>query len=98
MKIKKVLISILLAIYLITLLGNLNASSANIGEGDLVLLQGDHECANLVLAGAGSGKSLTIIGKIRYLIEFKKIKPEEILCITFTREATESLKMNSIKN
>lgn len=46
----------------------------------------------LVIAGAGSGKTLTIIGKIRYLIERKNIKPYEILCISFTNEATISLK------
>ena len=46
----------------------------------------------LVVAGAGSGKTLTILGKINYLIKYKKIKPEEILCISFTKKASESLK------
>lgn len=50
----------------------------------------------LVSAGAGSGKSLTIIGKIRYLIEIKNIKKEEIICISFTNDATKSLK-NKLK-
>ena len=30
----------------------------------------------LILAGAGSGKSLTMVGKIRYLIERKKVKED----------------------
>jgi len=77
------------------LLSNINGHSLDYFQRVAVVTD---ECANLVLAGAGSGKSLTIIGKIRYLIEFKKIKPEEILCITFTREATESLKNKIIKN
>ena len=47
--------------------------------------------SSLIVAGAGSGKSLTMIGKIRYLIERKKIKEDEILCITFTREAALNL-------
>lgn len=47
---------------------------------------------NLVVAGAGSGKTLTIIGKIRYLVEVKGICPEDILCISFTRDTTCSLK------
>lgn len=53
------------------------------------------ECKNsstLVVAGAGSGKSLTILGKVKYLIEKEKYKEEEILCISFTNEATKSLK------
>ena len=42
-----------------------------------------------VLAGAGSGKTLTILGKIKYLIEEKHIPKEEIVCITFTNMAVE---------
>lgn len=46
----------------------------------------------LVIAPAGAGKTLTIIGKIRYLIEEKGILSNKILCISFTNEATNSLK------
>ena len=46
----------------------------------------------LVVAGAGSGKTLTIIGKIYYLIRYKKIRPEEILCISFTKASAQNLK------
>ena len=54
----------------------------------------------LVVAGAGSGKSLTMIGKIKYLVECKKIDPREILCITFTNAAAKSLedKINNYYN
>ncbi|MCD5325380.1 MULTISPECIES: UvrD-helicase domain-containing protein [Pontibacillus] len=45
------------------------------------------EDSNLILAGAGSGKTLTISGKVKYLIERKGIKPEEILLISFTKKA-----------
>ena len=38
----------------------------------------------LVIAGAGSGKTLTIIHKIKNLIKIG-INPNEILCITFTK-------------
>ena len=51
----------------------------------------------LVVAGAGSGKTLTILGKIKYLIYEKNIRPEEILCISYTRAAAQSLK-DKIKN
>lgn len=47
---------------------------------------------NMIIAGAGSGKTLTMIGKINYLIEVKKTNPENILCISFTNEAVNSLK------
>ena len=52
------------------------------------------EVNSLIIAGAGSGKSLTMIGKIRYLME-KGIKEDEILCITFTKEAAKSLEVKS---
>ncbi len=57
-----------------------------------------NEEATLVIAGAGSGKSLTIIGKIVYLVKRCNIKPEEILCISFTNDATNNLKNNIQKN
>lgn len=52
----------------------------------------------LVIAGAGSGKSLTIIGKIKYLINKQNINKEEILCISFTNDSCLSLKNNLLKN
>ncbi len=45
----------------------------------------------MIIAGAGSGKSLTMVGKIKYLVMYKHIKLEEILCITFTNDAALSL-------
>lgn len=38
----------------------------------------------LVLAGAGSGKTTTIIGKVKYLIKTNFAKPNEILILSFT--------------
>ena len=46
----------------------------------------------LVIAGAGSGKTLTIQGKVKYLIEEQNIKENEILCISFTNETVNNLK------
>lgn len=44
----------------------------------------------LVLAGPGSGKTHTIVKRISYLLE-KGISPEQILVITFTKEAAASM-------
>lgn len=46
----------------------------------------------LVLAGAGSGKSLTIIGRVKYLIHKLNVNPKDILCISFTNDAVDNLK------
>ena len=46
----------------------------------------------LVAAGPGSGKTRVITGRVRYLIEEKKIPPEQILTITFTRSAAAEMK------
>lgn len=46
----------------------------------------------LVLAGPGSGKTLTIAKRIEYLIKVYKVRPEEILVITFTRYAAGEMK------
>ena len=46
----------------------------------------------LVVASAGSGKTLTILGKINYLVNNKKIKPNQIICLSFTNAASNSLK------
>lgn len=46
----------------------------------------------LVLAGPGSGKTLTIAKRIEYLIKTYKVRPEEILVITFTKYAAKEMK------
>jgi len=45
----------------------------------------------LVLAGAGSGKTKTLLQKIIYLIEEKGVSPSAILAITFTKNATNEM-------
>ncbi len=46
---------------------------------------------SMIIAGAGSGKTLTIIGKIKYMLDNKLIKPQEICLITYTNKAVDSL-------
>jgi DNA helicase-2/ATP-dependent DNA helicase PcrA len=46
----------------------------------------------MILAGAGTGKTTTLIHKIIYLIQHFKIKPKSILAITYTEKAARELK------
>ena len=45
----------------------------------------------LVLAGAGSGKTKTVITKLLYLVGAQNVKPSNILAITFTKNATNEM-------
>jgi len=45
----------------------------------------------LVLAGAGSGKTKTLLQKLIYLIEDKGVSPSSILAITFTKNAANEM-------
>lgn len=45
----------------------------------------------LVIAWAGSGKTSTIVGKVKFLIDIKKVKPEEILLISFTSASAKEM-------
>lgn len=49
------------------------------------------EARTLVLAGAGSGKTLTILGKVKYLCQERDIAPEDILLISYTRASAEEM-------
>lgn len=51
----------------------------------------------MVLAGPGSGKTTVITQRIRYLLEHRKINPEEILVITFTKAASKEMKERFIR-
>ena len=45
----------------------------------------------LILAGAGTGKTTTMIGKVKYLVDIKKMDPSKILVISYTKKAVEEL-------
>lgn len=50
------------------------------------------EDAVKVIAGAGSGKTFTIQGKVKYLTEKRDVDPSEILAISFSNASVDDLK------
>jgi len=63
-------------------------SGLNERQKEAVLTEGKRV---LVLAGAGSGKTKTLLQKLIYLINDKNVKPSNILAITFTKNATNEM-------
>ena len=55
----------------------------------------------LVVSSAGSGKTSSIVGKVKYLTEIKGIAPQRILLISYTNKAaaelTERMETNGLK-
>ncbi|QDX41200.1 ATP-dependent DNA helicase [Salarchaeum sp. JOR-1] len=45
-----------------------------------------------VLAGAGTGKTFTMVRKIEYLIDEEDVSPDRILALTFTNNAADSMR------
>mgnify|MGYP001177269607 CR=1 FL=1 len=50
------------------------------------------EDSTLVVAGAGTGKTSTVVGKVSYLLTKKEIKPNEILALAFGRDAADEMR------
>ena len=50
------------------------------------------EDAQLVLASAGSGKTMSLMAKINYLVERLHIAPSQILVISFTKKTVAELR------
>ena len=51
----------------------------------------------LILAGAGTGKTTTIVGRMAYLIQQRKVDPDSILALTFTNDSANHLKEKLIE-
>ena len=46
---------------------------------------------HLVIAGAGTGKTTTVVGKIKYLLKTERCKPEDILVLSFTNASANEM-------
>ena len=71
-----------------SLFSNINGKSLDEQQRAAVVTDEDR---TLVLAGAGSGKTLTITAKVKYLCEIKNINPKDILLISFTRKSADEM-------
>lgn len=70
------------------LFDNINERSLDREQRRAVLTD---EVSNLVVAGAGSGKTLTICGKVEYLLKDKKISPNDILILSYSKKSADDL-------
>ena len=52
----------------------------------------------IITAGAGSGKTITLIGKIKYLLDNKIVTKDQICAISFTNESVNNFQKNIKKN
>ena len=52
------------------------------------------QAPQLILAGAGTGKTTTITTKSAYMVEKENIDPSQILALTFSREAARHMREN----
>lgn len=62
--------------------------SLNEYQKKAVTFEGKHL---LVLAGAGTGKTKTIIGRAKYLINQKNVQPNKIAILSFTRKSAKEI-------
>ena len=46
---------------------------------------------HLVIAGAGTGKTTTVVGKIKYLLKSNQCRPEDILVLSFTNASASEM-------
>ncbi|MBO7219150.1 MAG: AAA family ATPase, partial [Clostridia bacterium] len=78
------------------LFDNINGKSLDIEQRKAILYDTK---SNLTIAGAGAGKTLTICGKVKWLLEHQKVDINNILLLSYSRASAEDLdvKVSSIQ-
>lgn len=78
-----------------TIFDNVNGKSLDVEQRRTILCNSK---SNLTIAGAGSGKTLTICGKVKYLLETGLAKKDEILLLSYSRASANDLenKINTV--
>lgn len=56
---------------------------------DSIICDADNQ---LIIAGAGTGKTTTIVGKVKYLLKTNKCQPNELLLLSFTNKSAAEMK------
>lgn len=71
------------------LLSDVENKSLDSQQRKAIIIDEDNQ---LVIAGAGTGKTTTIAGKVKYLTQRQGVNPQSILLISFTRKSAEEMK------
>lgn len=71
------------------LLSDVENKSLDLQQRKSIIIDEDNQ---LIIAGAGSGKTTTIAGKVKYLTQRQNINPQSILLISFTRKSAEEMR------
>ena len=76
------------------LFNDVNGKTLDIEQRRSILVD---EKSVLVVAGAGSGKTLTICGKVKYLLEEEKVSPSDILLLSYSKKSADDLQAKITK-
>jgi len=63
--------------------------SLNDAQGQAVAAPANHQ---LILAGAGSGKTRVLVHRIAWLIQVEQVSPFSIMAVTFTNKAAKEMR------
>ena len=70
------------------LFDNIDGKSLDMAQRKAVVVDEDN---TMVVAGAGTGKTLTVSAKVKYLVDKKNVNPDQILLISYTRKAADEM-------